>query len=84
MLGPEDWRSIMDACYGLLEGGRWDVELLPAVIWSAAVYGRLDDPSTLSFIQGSRRLVEGSPDALRVVGKHKPLLMVLKQASGRK
>jgi hypothetical protein len=83
MLGPEEWRSIMDACCGLLEGGGWDVELLTAVIWSSAVYGRLDDPSTLRFIQGSRRVVEGSRDALRVVGKNKPLLRTLKQASGR-
>jgi hypothetical protein len=81
MLGPEEWRSIMDACCGLLEGGRWDVELITSVIWSAAVYGRLDDPSTLRFIQGLRSLVGGSPDALRVVGKDKPLLRTLTQAS---
>jgi hypothetical protein len=83
MLGPEEWRSIMEACCGLLEGGGWDVELFTSVIWSAAVYGRLDDPSTLRFIQGLRRLVEGSRDALRVVGKDKPLLRTLKQASAR-
>jgi hypothetical protein len=84
MLGPEDWRSDMEACCGLLEGGRWDVELLTSVIWSATLYGQLDDPSTLRFIQGLRRVVEGSRDALRVVGKHKPFLTTLKQASGRK
>jgi hypothetical protein len=83
MLGPEEWRSIMDACCGLLEGGRWNRELLTSVIWSAALYGRLDDPSTLRFIQGLRRVVEGPPDALRVVGKDKPLLRTLSQVSGR-
>jgi hypothetical protein len=83
MLGHEDWRSIMDACCGLLEGGGWDVELLTSVIWSAAVYGRLDDPSTLRFIQGSRRVVEGSRDALVAAGKHKDLITALKQVRGR-
>jgi hypothetical protein len=83
MLGPEEWRRIMEACCGLLEGGRRDVELLTSVIWSSAVYGRLDDPSTLRFIQGLWRVVEGSTDALCVVGTDKPLLMALKQASGR-
>jgi hypothetical protein len=83
MLGPEEWRSVMAACCGLLEGGRWSVELLTAVIWSSALYGRLDDPSTLMFIQGLRRLVEGSTDARSVAKGHKPLLTTLSQASGR-
>jgi hypothetical protein len=47
------------------------------------LYGRLDDSLTLRFIQGLRRVVEGSTDALRVLRKDKPLLMALKQASGR-
>jgi hypothetical protein len=84
MLGPEEWRSIMDACCGLLEGGGWRTELLTSVIWSSAVYGRLDDPSTLRFIQGSRRVVEeGSRDALVAAGKHKDLITALKQVRGR-
>jgi hypothetical protein len=82
MLGPEEWGSIMEACYGLLEGGGWDVELFTSVIWSAAVYGRLDDPSTLRFIQGLRRLVEGLRDALLAAKASRPLILLLLQVRG--
>jgi hypothetical protein len=71
----------MDACCGLLKGGSPTAKLMTWVIWSAAVYGRLDDPSTLRFIQGLRRFVEESPDAC--VGKNKAPVRTLSQASGR-
>jgi hypothetical protein len=82
MLGHEEWGSIMDACCGLLEGGRWDVRLATSVIWSAALYGQLDDPSTLRFIQGLRRVVEGSRDALLAAKASQPLILLLLQVRG--
>jgi hypothetical protein len=47
------------------------VELVTSVIWSGAVWGRLEDPSTLDVIKAIRTRAEQSPRLAAPLGTQK-------------
>jgi hypothetical protein len=45
----------------MFKGGEVRVEAVTSVVWSGAVWGRLEDPSTLDVIKAIRTRAEQSP-----------------------
>jgi hypothetical protein len=61
-LETHDWQRLTQALLQVFKGGEVRVEAVTSVIWSGAVWGRLDDPSTLDVIKAIRtRAEEQSP-----------------------
>jgi hypothetical protein len=61
-LEAHDWRRLMHALLDMVKGGEVRMEEVTSVIWSGAVWGRLEDPSTLDVIKVIRtRAEEQSP-----------------------
>jgi hypothetical protein len=55
------WQRLMHTLLGLMRAGEVRVEWVTSVIWSGAVWGRLEDPSTLDVIKAIRTRAEKSP-----------------------
>jgi hypothetical protein len=56
-----DWQRLMHALQGTMKTGEVRVEAVTAFMWSGAVWGRQEDPSTLDVIKVIRTRVEQSP-----------------------
>jgi hypothetical protein len=62
---PEEWGCIMGACHKALGSTEEALKLATLVIWAGALYGRLDDPQVVGFIEAYRRLCERSAAAMQ-------------------
>jgi hypothetical protein len=61
-LETHDWQRLMHALLDIFKTGEVRIEWVTSVIWSGAVWGRLEDPSTLDVIKAIRtRAEEQSP-----------------------
>jgi hypothetical protein len=60
-LETHDWQRLMHALLDIMRTGDIRVEEVTSVIWSGAVWGRLEDPSMLDVIKAIRTRVEQSP-----------------------
>jgi hypothetical protein len=72
-LSPEEWGCMVRACRKGLRSAKQAVKLATSVISAGAVYGRLDDPQVVGFIEAYGGLVEQSAAAMQAARNHKPL-----------
>jgi hypothetical protein len=78
-LETHDWQRLMHALLDMVKGGEVRVEEVTSVIWSGAVWGRLQDPSTLDVIKAIRTRAEQSPRlamSLGTQGVHQAIAQV--------
>jgi hypothetical protein len=67
-LKAQDWQRLMHALLQVFKGGEVRVEAVTSVIWSGAVWGRLEDPSMLDVIKAIRTHAEQSPRLAAALG----------------
>jgi hypothetical protein len=60
-LETHDSQRLMHALLDMVKSGEVRVEWVTSVIWSGAVWGRLEDPSTLDVIKAIRTRAEQLP-----------------------
>jgi hypothetical protein len=73
-LETHDWQRLKHALSIMFSNGEVRVEAVTSVVWSGAVWGRLDDPSTLDVIKAIRTRAEQSPrlaESLESLGTQK-------------
>jgi hypothetical protein len=68
-LETHDWQRLMHALLDMFKGGEPRVEAVTSVVWSGAVWGRLEDPSTLDVIKAIRTRAEQSPRLAASLGE---------------
>jgi acetate kinase len=59
-LETHDWQRLIHALLDMFKSGEVRGEVVTSVIWSGAVWGRLEDPSTLDVIKAIRTRAEQS------------------------
>jgi hypothetical protein len=70
-LETHDWQRLSHALLQVLKNGEVRVEAVTSVVWSGAVWGRLEDPSTLDVITAIRTQAEQSPRLAASLGTQK-------------
>lgn len=69
----------MDATCGVVLNQTTDVERFTALVWSAAVYDRLHDPSTRHFLKALDELLGRSAEATAALGPNSEFAQALMQ-----
>jgi hypothetical protein len=83
-LETHDWQRLTHALLQVFKGGEVRVEAVTSVVWSGAVWGRLEDPSTLDVVKAVRTRAEQSPRlaaSLGTQGVHQALAQVCQYQS---
>jgi hypothetical protein len=60
-VATHDWQRLMHALLQVFKTADVRIEWVTSVVWSGAVWGRLEDPSTLDVIKAIRTRAEQSP-----------------------
>jgi hypothetical protein len=70
-LETHDWQRLTQALLQVFKGGEVRVEAVTSVVWSGAVWGRLEDPLMLDVIKAIRTRAEQSPRLAASLGTQK-------------